>query len=127
MHRILNPAGVLFAGTRQQIRLVTTPKFVAAGVFAAIGAILLAGYANQAYQGMGDAYMLPVLTAVVIGGTSIHGVRGSYAGTVAGALFITLLASILSVLQMPEAFRQIIFGLIILSMLLIRRFERTNR
>ncbi|UXS20170.1 hypothetical protein FY152_24965 (plasmid) [Agrobacterium tumefaciens] len=51
----------------------------------------------------------------------------SYAGTVVGALFITLLSSILSVLQMPEAFRQIVFGLIILSMLLIRRFERNNR
>jgi ribose transport system permease protein len=71
--------------------------------------------------------MLPVLTAVVIGGTSILGGKGSYAGTVVGALFITLLSSILSVLQMPEAFRQIVFGLIILSMLLIRRFERNNR
>jgi ribose transport system permease protein len=116
---------VYLSGIR--VRLVTTMTFVAAGVFTAIGAILLAGYANQAYQGMGDAYMLPVLTAVVIGGTSILGGKGSYAGTVVGALFITLLSSILSVLQMPEAFRQIVFGLIILSMLLIRRFERNNR
>lgn len=113
---------VYLSGIR--VRLVTTLTFVAAGVFTAIGAILLAGYANQAYQGMGDAYLLPVITAVVIGGTSILGGRGSYAGTVVGALFITLLSSILSVLQMPEAFRQIVFGLIILSMLLIRRFER---
>lgn len=116
---------VYLSGIR--VRLVTTMTFVAAGVFTAIGAILLAGYANQAYQGMGDAYMMPVLTAVVIGGTSILGGKGSYAGTVVGALFITLLSSILSVLQMPEAFRQIVFGLIILSMLLIRRFERNNR
>ncbi|WP_296432583.1 ABC transporter permease [Rhizobium sp. UBA1881] len=116
---------VYLSGIR--VRLVTTMTFVAAGVFTAIGAILLAGYANQAYQGMGDAYMLPVLTAVVIGGTSILGGKGSYAGTVVGALFITLLSSILSVLQMPEAFRQIVFGLIILSMLLIRSFERNNR
>ncbi len=116
---------VYLSGIR--VRLVTTMTFVAAGVFTAIGAILLAGYANQAYQGMGDAYMLPVLTAVVIGGTSILGGKGSYAGTVVGALFITLLSSILSVLQMPEAFRQIVFGLIILSILLIRRFKRNNR
>ncbi len=115
---------VYLSGIR--VQLVTTMTFVAAGVFTAIGAILLAGYANQAYQGMGDAYMLPVLTAVVIGGTSILGGKGGYAGTVVGALFITLLSSILSVLQMPEAFRQIVFGLIILSMLLIRRFERNN-
>jgi ribose transport system permease protein len=116
---------VYLSGVR--VRLVTMLTFVAAGIFTAMGAILLAGYANQAYQGMGDAYLLPVITAVVIGGTSILGGRGSYIGTVAGALFITLLSSILSVLQMPEAFRQIIFGVIILSMLLIRRFERNKR
>ncbi|WP_244537932.1 hypothetical protein [Mesorhizobium sp. YR577] len=115
---------VYLSGIR--VRFVTTLTFVAAGIFTAIGAILLSGYANQAYQGMGDAYLRPVITAVVISGTSILGGRGSYAGTVVGALFITLLSSILSVLQMPEAFRQIVFGLIILLMLLIRRFERNR-
>jgi ribose transport system permease protein len=109
------------------VRLVTTLTFVVAGVFTAIGAILLAGYANQAYQGMGDPYMLPVITAVVIGGTSIMGGQGGYGGTIAGAIFITLLSSILSVLQMPEAFRQIVFGAIILAMLLIRGYKRSYR
>ena len=116
---------VFLSGIR--VRLVTVLTFVAAGIFTAIGAILLTGYANQAYQGMGDTYLMPVITAVVIGGTSILGGRGSYAGTVVGALFITLLSSILSVLQMPEAFRQIVFGAIILTMLLMRRFDRSNR
>ncbi|WP_438754188.1 ABC transporter permease [Pararhizobium sp. O133] len=115
---------VFLSGVR--VRLVTVMTFVAAGLFTAIGAILLAGYANQAYQGMGDPYLMPVITAVVIGGTSILGGRGSYAGTVVGALFITLLSSILSVLQMPEALRQIVFGVIILTMLLIRRFDRRS-
>jgi ribose transport system permease protein len=108
-------------------RLVTTLTFVVAGLFTAVGAIMLAGYANQAYQGMGDPYMLPVITAVVIGGTSIMGGQGGYGGTIAGAIFITLLSSILSVLQMPESFRQIIFGAIILAMLLIRGYQRSFR
>ena len=115
---------VYMSGVR--VRLVTTLTFVAAGLFTAIGAILLAGYANQAYQGMGDPYLLPVITAVVIGGTSILGGKGSYAGTVAGAIFITLLSSILSVLQMPEALRQIVFGVIILAMLLTRTMQRNR-
>jgi len=115
---------VYLSGVR--VRLVTTMTFAAAGLFTAIGAILLAGYANQAYQGMGDAYMLPVITAVVIGGTSILGGKGGYAGTVAGAIFITLLSSILSVLQMPEALRQIVFGAIILAMLLSRTLGRSH-
>ena len=51
---------------------------------------------------MGDAYLLPSIAAVVLGGTSILGGRGSYLGTVAGVILITLLQSILSVMQMPE-------------------------
>lgn len=115
---------VYLSGIR--VRGLTLLTFVLAGLFTALGAMLLAGYANQAYQGMGDPYLMPVISAVVLGGTSILGGRGGYAGTVAGALFITLLSSILSVLQMPEAVRQITFGLIILGMLLARRGERRN-
>ena len=59
---------------------------------------------------MGDPYLLPAIAAVVLGGTSILGGRGSYLGTVAGVILITLLQSILSVMQMPEAGRQIIYG-----------------
>jgi len=116
---------VYLSGIR--VRLLTLLTFVLAGVFTALGSLLLVGYANQAYQGMGDPYLMPVLTAVVLGGTSILGGQGSYAGTVVGALFITLLTSILSVLQMPEAVRQITFGLIILGMLLLRRGKAGTR
>ena len=113
---------LLLAGAR--VRLVTVATFGLAGLLTAFGGFLLTGYANQAYQGMGDAFLLPVITAVVIGGTSIQGGRGSYVGTFAGALFITFLSSILSVLQIGEAARQIIFGLIIMAMLLAHREPR---
>jgi len=55
----------------------------------------------------------------VLGGTSILGGRGSYLGTVAGVILITLLQSILSVMQMPEAGRQVIYGSVIIGMLLL--------
>ena len=45
--------------------------------------------------------------------------RGSYIGTIAGVILITLLQSILSVMQMAEFGRQIIYGLVIVAMLLI--------
>ena len=85
----------------------------------AFGGVLLAGYASKAAQSMGDAYLLPAIAAVVLGGTSILGGRGSYLGTVAGVILITLLQSILSVMQMPEAGRQIIYGVVIVAMLLL--------
>jgi len=104
---------------------VSTPSvifaaFAMAGVCSAFGGVLLAGYANQAYQSMGDPFLLPTIAAVVIGGTSILGGRGSLIGTIGGVLFITLLTSILSVMQILDAWRNIIFGAIILAMLLLQ-------
>jgi ribose transport system permease protein len=93
--------------------------FAFCGACAAFAGVLLAGYSTKAYQAMGDAYLLPAIAAVVLGGTNILGGRGNYLGTVAGVILITLLQSILSVMQMPEAGRQVIYGLVIIGMLLL--------
>ena len=100
-------------------RRVVLLAFAVSGGLSALAGVLLAGYSNKAYQGMGEPYLLPAIAAVVLGGTSILGGRGTYLGTVAGVLLITLLQSILSVAQMPEAGRQIIYGVVILAMLLL--------
>ncbi len=100
-------------------RRIVMIAFAAAGGLSAFGGVLLAGYASKAAQSMGDPYLLPSIAAVVLGGTSILGGRGSYLGTVAGVILITLLQSILSVMQMPEAGRQIIYGVVIVAMLLL--------
>ena len=55
------------------------------------------------------------MAAAVIGGTSIFGGRGGYSGTIVGALILTVLATLLTVLQMPEGARRILFGLIVLA------------
>jgi ribose transport system permease protein len=93
--------------------------FALCGGLASFGGVLLAGYAGKAAQSMGDAYLLPAIAAVVLGGTSILGGRGSYLGTVAGVILITLLQSILSVMQIAEFGRQIIYGIVIIVMLLL--------
>jgi ribose transport system permease protein len=99
-------------------RVICT-AFVFAGFTSALGGLLLAGRFDQSYQGMGNDYLLPAIAAVVIGGTHILGGRGTYLGTVAGVLVITLLSSVLAVMQMPEASRQIIYGVVIIVMLLL--------
>ncbi len=101
--------------------------FALAGGLSAFGGVLLAGYASKAAQGMGDAYLLPAIASVVLGGASIMGGRGRYLGTVAGVVLITLLQSILSVVQMPDAGRQIIYGAVIIAMLLLYGRERAAR
>lgn len=83
----------------------------------------LAGIAGLVYVGLIKApslslavpLLLPSVAAAVIGGTSIFGGRGGYAGTIIGALILTVLTTLLTVLQVPEGARRILFGAIILA------------
>lgn len=100
-------------------RPVLVGAFVASSLCAALAGVLLAGYSAKAYQGMGNAYLLPAIAAVVLGGTNVLGGAGRYAGTLIGVILIVLLNSVLSIMQMPEALRQIIYGVVIVAMLLI--------
>jgi ribose transport system permease protein len=106
-------------------RAILIAAFVACGACSAFAGALLAGYAGKAYQAMGDPYLLPAIAAVVLGGTSILGGRGSYLGTVAGVILITVLESILSVMQISESVRQMIYGTMIIVMMLV--YGRTQR
>jgi ribose transport system permease protein len=105
------------AGIRTQGVVILV--FVFAGMCSALGGMLLAGYANQAYQTMGDPYLLPAIAAIIIGGTSIQGGSGTVTGMVLGVVFVTLLTSVLSVMQMSDPHRQIIYGFVILVTLII--------
>jgi ribose transport system permease protein len=100
-------------------RAVLIFSFVICSLCAALAGLLIAGYSSKAFQAMGDAYLLPAIAAVVVGGTNILGGQGRYTGTVVGTILIVLLQSVLSVMQMPEAGRQIIYGLVIIAMLLV--------
>jgi ribose transport system permease protein len=93
--------------------------FILCSTLSSFAGLLLAGYSTKAYQGMGDAYVLPAIAAVVIGGTNILGGRGRYLGTIVGVILIVLLNSVLSIMEMPEAGRQIIYGAVIIAMLLV--------
>ena len=100
-------------------RAVIVGAFVLSALCASLAGVLLTGYSAKAYQGMGNAFLLPAIAAVVLGGTHILGGRGRYAGTLVGVILIVLLNSVLSIMQMPEAFRQIIYGAVIIVMLLV--------
>jgi len=99
-------------------RLVLVASFAMCSLLAALAGLLIAGYSSKAFQAMGDPYLLPSIAAVVIGGTNILGGSGKFSGTVMGTILIVLLQSVLSVMQMPEAGRQIIYGVVIIAMLL---------
>ncbi|WMS44947.1 ABC transporter permease [Acuticoccus sp. MNP-M23] len=110
-------AAAYLSGVRT--RLVIIASFMMCSLCAAIAGLSLAGYSARAFQAMGDQYLLPSIAAVVLGGTNILGGSGRFSGTVVGVILIVLLQSMLSIMQMEEAYRQIIYGAVIILMLLI--------
>ncbi|HSW42390.1 MAG TPA: ABC transporter permease [Patescibacteria group bacterium] len=106
-----NPVAARLAGARSW--QVLTVLYVVSAVMAAIAGFLVTGLTNIASVALVDPLVLPSVAAAVIGGTSIMGGRGGFAGTIVGALILTVLTSLLTTLGLPEAVRQILFGAII--------------
>ncbi len=95
--------------------------YIISALAAALAGLLLAGYSGQAYFGMGDTYQLESVAVAVIGGTSILGGRGSYLGTVAGALILTTLTSLLQVLNVGASMESMLYGVVIIVMMMLNR------
>jgi ribose transport system permease protein len=87
------------------------------GMLAALGGVVLLGYTQQVFLNLGNPYTLPSVAAVVVGGTLLAGGVGSYSGTMAGALVLTLITGLLTALQLPESARQIVYGVTLLLLL----------
>lgn len=90
------------------------------GLCAGISGLLLAGYSSAATLDMGNPLLLPTIAAVVIGGARVTGGRGLYLGTFAGALFLSALETIITVLSLSQGLRNIIEGAIIVIALLLQ-------
>lgn len=99
-------------------------SFLVSGFCAGLAGMLLAGYAGKAAQAMGDEFLLPAIAAVVLGGANVLGGRGTVLGTVAGVLLVTLLGGMLTVSQLPEGGRLVIYSIAIIGMLLIYGRDR---
>jgi ribose transport system permease protein len=108
-----NPVAARLSGARAWQVLIVL--YIISAVLAAIAGFLVSGLNNVASVTLVDSYVLPSVAAAVIGGTSIMGGRGGYAGTIVGALILTVLSSLLSSLGLPEAVRQVLFGSIIVA------------
>jgi ribose transport system permease protein len=107
-----NPLACRLAGVRVwQVLLVV---YVLCSVLAAIGGVLYVGVINAADLQLVSPYLLPSVAAVVIGGTSIFGGVGGYSGTILGAIILVVLDSLLTLLDASQAFKQILYGAIIL-------------
>jgi ribose transport system permease protein len=109
-----NPVASRLSGARSWQVLIVL--YMVSAMLAALAGFLYSGLSNVASVTLVDSAVLPSVAAAVIGGTSIMGGRGGYGGTILGALILTVLDSLLTILNASQATRQILYGLIILAL-----------
>jgi ribose transport system permease protein len=109
-----NPVACRLAGVR--VWQVLLAVYVICGVLAAIAGLLFSGRSGSVDLQLTSAYLRPSVAAAVIGGTSIFGGAGSYSGTILGALILSVLDSLLTLLKTSESIKQMLYGAIVLSL-----------
>lgn len=121
----VNRTTARLSGVRVNRMVILT--YVIAGALACFAGFLLVGYTQNAGPNLGNQYLFPSIIAVAIGGTQMSGGKGSYFGTIAGAIVIQLITSLLTTMQLPQALQQIIFGSLLLAILVIYGREKGLR
>jgi ribose transport system permease protein len=98
--------------------------YTLAGGLAGVAGLLMAGRLDSATPNAGISYELDSIAAVVIGGTSLSGGRGSILGTVLGCLIIGVLNNGLVLLEVSPFWQQVIKGFVILLAVAVDRATR---
>ena len=88
--------------------------YALAGGIVGIGGLLIASRLNSAQPALGLGYELEAIAAVVIGGTSLSGGRGTILGTLIGALIMAVLANGLRILSVAQEWQTVVTGAIII-------------
>jgi ribose transport system permease protein len=94
---------------------VKVAVFAVSGLLAGLAGIIHAGQLNQGSPNDGAGYELDAIAAVVIGGTSLMGGRGTVAGTLAGALLLGILNNVLALNNVDANVQLLIKGLVIVA------------
>jgi ribose transport system permease protein len=117
-------------GNEEAVRLSGIPTgfyktmvYVFSGLASALSAIVLASRLNSAETTAGTGYELDVIAAVVIGGTSLNGGRGSVWGTLVGALLIAVINQGMVLLGIGVYYQGLVKGLILLGAVLLDRLR----
>ncbi|MFC7876682.1 ABC transporter permease [Isoptericola sp. NPDC057391] len=88
--------------------------YTLAGLFTGLAGVVMASRLNSAQPGLGLGYELEAIAAVVIGGTSLRGGRGTILGTVIGALIMSTLTNGLRIMSIPQEWQKVAVGVVIL-------------
>jgi ribose transport system permease protein len=88
--------------------------YTLAGLFTGLAGVMISARLASAQPGTGLGYELQAIAAVVIGGTSLSGGKGSIVGTLIGALIISVINNGLQIMSIPQEWQNVILGIVIL-------------
>ena len=108
------------------VAATTIAVYAVSGLCCGLAGVLVLGMNGQGYVGIGDPYLLASIAAVVLGGTSIIGGSGTYAGTIPGAILLVTITALITVVNASPGWRSILFGSLILALLLLSGRECTT-
>lgn len=120
-----NPLAARLSGV--PLHATTTIVYGISGFMSGLAGVLVLGMNGQGYVGIGDPYLLASIAAVVLGGTSILGGAGTYAGTIPGSILLVTITALITVVNASPGWRSIIFGSLVLGLLLLSGRESARR
>lgn len=109
------------------VNRVKVLTYVFSGLLSAFAGMLGVAYISTARCQVFDDYAFTSLVAVIVGGTSFTGGIGTFGGTIAGALLMTVLSNTLTTLALTEPVRNLINGIIIILLLVLYNRSKSVR
>lgn len=115
------PAGARYAGVPVRRRVATL--YLLSGLMSAVAAIVYVAHLGQAKSDAGSGYELDAITAVVLGGTSVFGGRGTLWGTVLGLFALSVLRNGLHLAALPSELTGVLTGTLLVVTIAIDRLR----
>jgi ribose transport system permease protein len=101
--------------------------YMLSGLMSGIAAVVFLARVNAADSGMGEPLLLPVIAAVLIGGTSLFGGVGSVLGTVLGAIILALVINGMNLLDIRAQWQPLVVGVVLLAAVMVDLVGRGRR
>ncbi|HZY71991.1 MAG TPA: substrate-binding domain-containing protein [Edaphobacter sp.] len=116
-----NPEGALYAGL--PVRRYEALIYLLSGIVSSLAAIIYVAHLGLAKSDMGTGYELEAIAAVVLGGASVFGGRGTLLGSMLGLFFLTVLQNGMHLLAMPSELTGVLIGTLLLAIVSFDRLR----